>query len=301
MHGGSTWAEEAPLDFSDNSNPLGPPAGFWEALREAVERGVHRRFPAHLAEEVLSQYEGLPVTLFNGATEALIYALLELRPRRVLTVWPTYGDYQRVAELLGVPLRQVPPWGLKSAGGGDVVILCNPNNPTGAYLPRDWVVDTARRLEARGARLLVDESFIDFARGESAAPDVAVVKSYGKFLAAPGLRVGALLFKPSRPPPWRINSFADYALWRLGPEALRRHREKTLEYIAEEKPRVVNKLRRCAPVAPSWVHFHIVFSDPPPGVKVRPLWDKGVRGFRFSLRTPAENNVLVHAVCRHVR
>jgi len=43
VHGGSTWAEEVPLDFSDNSNPLGPPPEVEEALRLAAERGVHRR------------------------------------------------------------------------------------------------------------------------------------------------------------------------------------------------------------------------------------------------------------------
>lgn len=300
-HGGSSWAEDVRLDFSDNSNPIGPPRGFAEAVEEAAARKVHERFPAHLAEEVLAEYEGVRVVLFNGATEALLYAFLELKPRRALIVWPTYGDYLRIADLLGVPARLIPPWGVESAGPGDLVVLCNPNNPTGAYLPRDWVIDMAYRLLRRGAKMLVDESFIDFVDGRSAAPDVPVVKSYGKFLAVPGLRIGAALFEISRKPPWRINSIADYAVWRIGAEALRGHRKATLAYLAEEKPRVLNKLRRCVPVAPSAVHFHIAFSDPPPGVKVRPLLDKGIRGFRFSLKSPNQNNALIEAICGHVR
>lgn len=59
LHGGSTWAEEASLDFSDNSNPLGPPPEVEEALRRAAELGVYRRFLAHLAEERLRKYKGM--------------------------------------------------------------------------------------------------------------------------------------------------------------------------------------------------------------------------------------------------
>ena len=59
IHGGTSWAEEASLDFSDNSNPLGPPPEVEEALRRAAELGVYRPFPAHLAEETLRKYKGM--------------------------------------------------------------------------------------------------------------------------------------------------------------------------------------------------------------------------------------------------
>ncbi|ABL88531.1 aminotransferase [Pyrobaculum islandicum DSM 4184] len=298
VHGGSTWAEEVRYDFSDNSNPIGPPPGLEEALVQAAARGVHRRFPAHLAEEVLREYEGVEVTLFNGATEALLYALLDLRPRRLLVAWPSYGDYERIARLLGVPAVRVPPPLLeREARPGDVAILCNPNNPTGFYMPRDAVLDLAGRLRRRGAFLLVDESFMEFAGGKSAAPDLPVVKSYGKFLATPGLRIGALLYKHRDPPPWRINSIADYAIYHTGAEFLRAHREKTVAYVREEGARVQAAISRCVKTLPTSVHFQVVFGPPPPGVKVRPLWDKGIAGFRYSLRRPPENDVLIEAVC----
>ena len=59
LHGGSTWAEEASQDFSDNSNPLGPPPEVEEALSHAAELGVYRPFLAHLAEETLRKYKGM--------------------------------------------------------------------------------------------------------------------------------------------------------------------------------------------------------------------------------------------------
>lgn len=297
MHGGSSWDEGAALDFSDNSNPVGPPPELEEALRRAVETGVHRFFPAHAAEEVLGEYEGVEVTVFNGATEALLYALLDLRPRRILVVWPSYGDYLRAAELLGVEAIRIPPWRLDAARPGDVVVLCNPNNPLGYFWPRDVVLEYAQQVERRGGRLLVDESFMDFAGGKTAAPDVSVVKSYGKFLAAPGLRVGALLYRHRAPPPWRVNSLADYAIHATGPEGLRRHRDRTLAFLREEKPRVEAALRRCARYVPSAVHFYTVLGEPPPGVKTRPLRDKGIAGFRLSLKSPEANDLLLKALC----
>ncbi len=297
IHGGTSWAERGVLDFSDNSNPLGAPPGFEDALRAAVEEGVHRFFPAHLAEEVLQEYEGVDVTVFNGATEALLYALLDLKPRRVIVVWPSYGDYLRIAALLGVDAVKVPPWRLEAIRQGDVVVLCNPNNPLGYSWPRDVVLDFIRDVERRGGKVLVDESFLDFVDGETVAPEAPVVKSYGKFLATPGLRIGALLYRHASPPPWRVNSIADYALYSLGAEKLRRHRERTVAYLKEEKPRVENAVRNCVRLIPSAVHFYTALGEPPRGVKTRPLWDKGVRGFRFSLKTPQVNDVLIQKLC----
>jgi histidinol-phosphate aminotransferase len=146
----------------------------------------------------------------------------------------------------------------------------------------------------------VDESFLDFARGETAAPDLPVVKSYGKFLAVPGLRLGALLYRHKAPPPWRINSLADYAVYTAGAAALRRHREKTLQYLAQEKPRFEAAIRKCVAYVPSAVHFYTVMGPPPPGVKTRPLGDKGVPGFRVSLKSPEANDVLINAICRNI-
>jgi|GEM_PF-1033944 L-threonine O-3-phosphate decarboxylase (EC 4.1.1.81) len=300
IHGGSTWAKEVPLDFSDNSNPLGPPPEVEEALRLAAERGVHRRFPAHLVEEVLAEYEGVEVTVFNGATDALLHALLDLKPRRLVVPWPSYGDYLRLAELLGVAALKIPPWRLEAVRPGDVVVLANPNNPLGYHWPRDAVLDYADQLRRRGAKLLVDESFLDFARGETAAPEIPVAKSYGKFLAAPGLRLGALLYRHRAPPPWRINSMADYAVYAAGASALRRHRERTLQYLAQEKPRFEAALKRCAAYLPSAVHFYTVLGPPPPGIKSRPLLDKGVQGFRVSLKNPQMNDLLTRAICKNI-
>ncbi|MEZ0320039.1 MAG: aminotransferase class I/II-fold pyridoxal phosphate-dependent enzyme [Pyrobaculum sp.] len=296
-HGGSTWADPPTLDFSDNSNPLGPPSGLEEAVEEAGRKKTYLKFPAHLAEEVLTQYEGIRVVVFNGATEALTAALIRLKPRRMVVPWPNYIDYLRVAHLLGVPALRAGP---EEAGEGDVVVMSNPNNPLGTYLKRDEVLDLAAQLRRRGARLLVDESFIDFAGGETAAPDVPVVKSYGKLLAAPGLRVGAWLgdVPQEAAAPWRINSVADYAIYALGAEALKKHRDKTAAYVREETPRVIKAVSRCVEARPSDVHFFVAWGPRPAGVKVRGLESHGMPdAYRVSIKTPSLNRLLIEAIC----
>lgn len=301
MHGGSSWATPNPLDFSDNLNPLGPPRALLDLIAEAVERGVHLWFPAHLAEETLSQYEGVEVTAFNGATEALLAVLVSLRPKRLLLPWPTYGDYERIGRHIGVDVVKGPLSSLvETAGNGDVLILCNPNNPTGDLMRRDELLDLDRALRARGAYLVVDESFIDFVKAESAAPDVLVVKSYGKILAVPGLRIGAALgrIKGEVKAPWRLNSVADYALFHLGSDALKRHREATRAYVASEAPRVMSRLAACAEVHSSVLHFFVAKLSAEPRVKVRPLDDLGMRGYyRISIKDREKNEVLIKSIC----
>lgn len=300
MHGGTSWRDPPTLDFSDNSNPLGPPQELTTLVKEAVEKGAYLKFPANAAEEVLAEYEGVNVVAFNGATEALTALMAYLKPRRVLVEWPNYTDYGRIASLLGLPWRYAH--GPEEASAGDLYVVSNPNNPTGRYLRRGEVAELARRLAARGAKLLVDESFIDFVGGETAAPDVPVAKSYGKLLAAPGLRVGAVLGVRDKRlmAPWRLNSIADYAIYHLGAEGLRRHRAATAAYVAEESPRIQGEVSKCAEVDPSPVHFFIVKGPTPRGVKVRPLDDHGIPGYRVSIKTPELNRILVDAICREV-
>lgn len=300
MHGGTSWAEPEVLDFSDNLNPIGPPPGLPELVLAAAERGVYLRFPANLAEEVLERYEGVEVALFNGATEALMTMVSALRPKRLLLPWPTYSDYVRIAGLLGLEVvrgRLDELVGL--ATSGDLLLICNPNNPTGSVMGRDEILELHRILKGRGAQILVDESFLDFVDEETAAPDVPVVKSYGKIFAIPGLRLGAALGRVRHDikSPWRINALADYAIYNIGAETLRRHRESTRRYVASEGPRVQEALSRCVEVVKSRLHFFVI-KGWTSAVKIRPLDDLGMPGYsRVSIKRREDNEVLIKALC----
>ena len=107
------------------------------------------------------------------------------------------------------------------------LILINPDNPTGNYIPREGVLRLIRWAEERQIRLIVDESFVDFADEENstlieqslleAHPLLYVMKSISKSYGVPGLRLGVLASGDVQMigalkrdvSIWNINSFAE--------------------------------------------------------------------------------------------
>jgi len=104
------------------------------------------------------------------------------------------------------------------------IILINPNNPVGRILKREEVIHIARELE--DFNVIVDESFINFADPSYSILDIydkfenmCVIKSFGKILGMPGIRLGALyshsnIIKKirSKTPVWNVNSIGAYVL-----------------------------------------------------------------------------------------
>lgn len=86
----------------------------------------------------------------------------------------------------------------------DVVVVCNPNNPTAEMIPSPHLLSAARRLRERGGYLIVDEAFADAMpenslshyAGTATAPNLIVLRSLGKFFGLAGARVGFVLAHP---------------------------------------------------------------------------------------------------------
>ena len=79
-----------------------------------------------------------------------------------------------------------------------MLLVCNPNNPTGEIFPRTQLLDWHRRLQHRGGWLIVDEAYADCVPELSLAADSAcdgliVLRSLGKFFGLAGARVGFAL------------------------------------------------------------------------------------------------------------
>jgi cobalamin biosynthesis protein CobC len=80
----------------------------------------------------------------------------------------------------------------------DVLVVINPNNPTGRRWPLQTLLDWHARLAARGGWLIVDEAFMDTTPDQSLAcftdrPGLIVLRSLGKFFGLAGARVGFVL------------------------------------------------------------------------------------------------------------
>ncbi len=222
------------LDFSQNVNPLGTPAGALEAARRALHEGVgwypdlgYPRLREALATYLGASPENIVPT--NGGAEALFLAARAAGGAgNALILEPTFSEYAPAARTAGLePVRRVArrpqdgfrldPRALGALDDVALVFLCNPNNPTGDALSRAEVLEMAARTREAGTSLVVDEAFADFTPGASVVPEAGgnlfVARSLTKFFAIPGLRLGCLVcegaarvqaFQPS----WSVNAVA---------------------------------------------------------------------------------------------
>ena len=187
LYGGADW-----IDLSTGINPIGYPApplppDAWHRLPEAD--------PALL--DAACAYYGARALLPVAGTQAAIQALPRLRPpSRVTVASPSYAEHAHHWALHGHSLRQIGFPVLEAAvGSSDVVVVCNPNNPTGELVPPAVLLRWAAELGARGGWLVVDEAFGDTAPELSVAayaahPGLVVLRSVGKFFGLAGLRSG---------------------------------------------------------------------------------------------------------------
>ncbi|MCD8190423.1 MAG: threonine-phosphate decarboxylase CobD [Clostridiales bacterium] len=219
IHGGDiyAWGERELLDFSASLNPLGMPE---EVARAAVE-GVSAadRYPdpqCRALRRAIAGAEGVsPEMVFcgNGAAELLDRLALALRPHRAMVLAPTFGEYERSLRANGCKvishylkperefdvtedlLRVLRP-------GLDLLVLCNPNNPTGRTIPAPLLAELCRRCQAQDTTLVVDESFLSLTDAEyqtdlrpllAECPRLVLLRSLTKSHAMPGLRLGYLL------------------------------------------------------------------------------------------------------------
>ena len=221
------------LDFSQNINPFGPPPEALEAARAALyEESVH--YPDLKYTKLrgaLARYLDVPpenIVPTNGGAEALFLAAGSARAGGALVLEPTFSEYAAAARASGreVVRRVVrrPEEGfcldhaaLEDLGGISVVFLCNPNNPTGDSLDYGEVLGVAERIRDAGAILVVDEAFADFTPGISVSGMVDeglwVARSFTKFFAIPGLRLGCLVCDDADrvqrlQPSWPVNAVA---------------------------------------------------------------------------------------------
>lgn len=134
-----------------------------------------------------------PVTAGPGV-QSMIQLLPYLRERGpVLVIGRTYGEHSYCWARAGHQVREAGS--LTHANEAAVVIVVNPDNPTGRSYEPQMLADLAGALSARGGLLVVDEAFADVSQETALGPRVSsagmvVLRSFGKFYGLPGLRLG---------------------------------------------------------------------------------------------------------------
>lgn len=206
------------VKLGSNENPLGAPPRVREALVAAMDRIHH--YPdgecTRLRRRLADRLDLTPDHIFcaNGVDNVLTcLALAFLDPGdRCVMGRPTYTAYLSLALLHGavpveVPLRQWrfdPEAMAEAARGARMVILCNPNNPTGTILRHDELTDLLDRVPTH-TLVVLDEAYAEFA-DDPAFPDglallrrhrnLVILRTFSKIYGLAGLRVGYALAHP---------------------------------------------------------------------------------------------------------
>lgn len=242
-HGGDlisykTFYDGELIDFSSNINPLGPPNGLEKLLLNNFNSlqaypDIHYRALKKSISGYLNCNEK-NVLVGNGAVE--IINNLTILANRVLICTPSFSEYEKRAIINGKVVQKIPykkdftiDIGLiiKTIKQNDLLILGNPNNPTGLRISKDDLIQIYELIKRVNAYLLLDEAFFEFCPDDYDSielfksynyENIAIIRAATKFFALPGIRLGygctsvniAEQFKEIELP-WSVNTLADVA------------------------------------------------------------------------------------------
>lgn len=155
-------------------------------------------------EQAAAEYYCVRQVLPVAGSQAAIQALPQLRARGTVGVLsPCYAEHAEGWRRAGhqvLELQDEHVDGLLDSL--DVLVVVNPNNPTGCLLKAEQLLDWHARLARRGGWLLVDEAFMDNTPQHSIGaqaerPGLIVLRSFGKFFGLAGVRLGFVLAEPA--------------------------------------------------------------------------------------------------------
>ncbi len=239
---GGYWRFPKMLDFCYLVNPYFPPKRMKDELRANFDV-LLTEYPSGMAVNSLlaGKYFGIRqefVVVGNGAAE-LIKSLMAQIQGKIGVVFPTFEEYpnriNRSRIVTFVPdnsdLRYTAD-DLKQFFAKqeiNTLLLINPDNPSGNFIPKDDVLALAGWCNERNIQLVVDESFVDFTDDYATSSllkneillahnNLVVIKSISKSYGVPGLRLGIMAssnveliaYVKKDVAIWNINSFAEF-------------------------------------------------------------------------------------------
>lgn len=248
MRFGGHWRFPKLLDFCYLVNPYFPTAHMKDELRANFDI-LLSEYPSgmYVNSLIAAKYFDIRqkyTVVGNGAAE-LIKSLMERVEGRIGVVYPTFQEYpnrKEQTEIIGF----TPDNADLTYTADDLIrfyadkklstlLLINPDNPSGNFIPKADVLRLATWCKERGIFFVVDESFVDFSedfRNNSllhneilqAYPNLAVMKSISKSYGVPGLRLGILASSDEElinwmkhdVSIWNINSFAEFYMQIFG-------------------------------------------------------------------------------------
>lgn len=240
---GGYWRYPKLLDFCYLVNPYYPPEKLMNEMKANFDK-LLTQYPSGMKVNALLAAKNFGVrqeyiVVGNGAAE-LIKSVMEQLDGKAGVVNPTFEEYPNRYDESRL-VRFVPQTedfrysaedliAFYSENPVDTLLLVNPDNPTGNYINKAGVTKLLDWAAASGVKVILDESFIDFADEEKitfvdneilgAYPNLIVVKSISKSYGVPGIRLGIMAssdeeliaFVKKDVAIWNINSFGEFYL-----------------------------------------------------------------------------------------
>ena len=260
------------IDMSSNVNPLGPPPGLVNFLKENLN--VITALPEVdsnlLVLSFADRYCLDPATVLagNGSTQFIYSIPLALKTKRAMILGPTYADYADACSMHNIHFEYLiaqESQGFKAdinlikkqVKGFDTVFICNPNNPTGAFYPAVEIESLCRAFPE--TYFVIDESYLPFVpSGDHESmigrglPNVIILNSMSKIFRISGLRIGFIIAPENVTEtltryslPWSVNALAQIAVHYLmeNKAEVNAFIDRTHELIETEKKRFTEKLK----------------------------------------------------------
>jgi len=205
---------KAEVVLASNEHPSNLPGEIVEWLADRLPRFAFNRYPDPTAKELrglIAAANGLEpgnVLVGNGGDEIIFDILLAWGgPERVLLdMPPTFAMYAIDAASTGTTVVNVPRkadfaideeavLARLAQGGVDIVVIANPNNPTGNLCNESFLIDV---LNSTDALVLVDEAYFEFSRHTmrphmSRHDNLVILRTFSKAFSLAGMRVGYAL------------------------------------------------------------------------------------------------------------
>jgi len=269
---GGYWRFPKIKDFCYLVNPYFPTKKMEEEMKAYFDELISQ-YPSGLETQNLlaAKLFGIEkenMIVGNGASE-FIKVLKDAIDGTFGMVFPTFNEYY---ESIGEErvIKTIPKNSYFSYGFNDIIelskksdniILINPDNPSGNFIPKQELIKIADMLLKDNKLFILDESFVDFSsKGEDNSlidqqiidryPNLIIIKSISKSYGVPGIRLGVFITSNKKIlyniknsiSIWNINSFGEFFLQTIG--KYKKDYLKACKLIAKERDRFYQELKK---------------------------------------------------------
>ena len=203
------------LDFNERTTP--PHPRVVEKVRQYTDEGQFQVYPEYGSiDKAVADYAGVQpsqVIVTNGSDQAIdiIYRAIVERGDKVIMPRPTFAMLEQSAQLQGADIVSSRYRGIRNLqfpfqevmddidNKTKLVIICNPNNPTGTTIELDQTEAIVEKAKENGAAVLVDEAYHEFMPDLTAKDlifkydNLFVTRSFSKIMGIAGLRAGYVI------------------------------------------------------------------------------------------------------------